>query len=163
MKHIIMLSLLVMAGFANAEQVYICTDANGKKQFQQRPCQENTKSEEKVFTADMVGTNMESLDFDEEDKNMEIRQLNRDISASRSRISGYQKSLRLELDALRSKKRYANNNLAGAQWEDSISNEMNAVSAKWDSMIRVEQSNLDNLRSQLADLKSELKESKATD
>lgn len=150
--------LFLMAAFgANASQVNICTDAEGKKTYQQMPCKDAVKAESKVYESTMIGTNMESLDFDGEDKKMQIRQLNRAISVSRGRISKHQTAMNREMAILRQKKQYANNNLAGAQWESSISNEMSAVGAKWDSMIRVEQSNLDRLREQVSSLESELK------
>lgn len=41
-----------------------------------------------------------------------------------------------ELAALRAKKAQANNNLAGAVWENSISEEMSAVVARYDVRIR---------------------------
>ena len=47
---------------------------------------------------------------------------------------------------LQRKKQYANNNLAGATWEQSISDEMSAVSQKYDALIRNDQSQIDLLR-----------------
>ena len=57
-----------------------------------------------------------------------------------------------ELSALRQKKSYANNNLAGAQWQTSISEEMSAVTAKYQTMIDAEKDRLAHLREQRAGL-----------
>ena len=65
-----------------------------------------------------------------------------------NKITQYQQQMHGELSALRNKKRFANNNLAGAQWETSISNEMQAVTTKYNSLISTEQRRLDAQRQQ---------------
>lgn len=47
---------------------------------------------------------------------------------------------------LRNKKSWANNNLAGAVWEQSISDEMQAVAAEYDMQIRKATKELDEVR-----------------
>lgn len=56
-----------------------------------------------------------------------------------------------ELDAIRNKKRYANNTLAGATWEQSLSTEMNAVTSRY---------NIENitLRNKIHQLDEQLKQ-----
>lgn len=49
---------------------------------------------------------------------------------------------------LRAKKTRANNNLAGATWEQSISDEMQAVAAEYDMKIRKASKELDELKMQ---------------
>ena len=59
-----------------------------------------------------------------------------------------------ELSRLKNKKNYANNNLAGAVWEDSISKEMEAVTQKY--LERIEYA-----KEQLAKKKAEREATKA--
>lgn len=51
-----------------------------------------------------------------------------------------------QLKALQSKKRAANNNLAGATWEGSISSEMTAIATRCDTRSRNLREELDALR-----------------
>ncbi|MDV7391114.1 hypothetical protein RZS08_07170, partial [Arthrospira platensis SPKY1] len=51
-----------------------------------------------------------------------------------------------EMASLSRKKQFASNNLAGATWEESISEEMNAVAQKYDALIRNDQSRIEQLR-----------------
>src|SRR5690554_3435232 len=76
-------------------------------------------------------------------------QLKRDLRRTENKITQYQQNMQRELAVLQGKKRSANNNLAGAQWETSISNEMQAVTTKYNSLISTEQSRLDAQRQQL--------------
>lgn len=148
MKKQLIALILVAPLFAGANEVHICTDANGKKSFQQMPCEADSQSEIKNYSLDNVGTNMGKLDYDEARADRENRQLQRDIRRSENKIIDYQNSMSRELSVLRQRQSKANNNLAGATYLDSISNEMSAVTARWDTMIRTEQSRLDSLRSQ---------------
>lgn len=56
-----------------------------------------------------------------------------------------------ELAALSQKKTHAANNLAGAQWESSISAEMSAVTEKSRTLNEADQDQIAELRSQIAD------------
>ena len=57
-----------------------------------------------------------------------------------------------ELAALRAKKAHANNNLAGAMWEQSISQEMSAVVARYDVRIRAIRGEIERLQGERARL-----------
>lgn len=59
-----------------------------------------------------------------------------------------------DLVALQRKKRLANNNLAGATWEDSISGEMQAIAARYRAGIEVEQAKIVDLRKRMSDMES---------
>lgn len=148
MKKLLIIAATLAASSSWASQVYVCTDKSGKKSFQQTPCAETHHAEVKTYDTGLIGTEMPAVDIEQGIKDRDLRKLDRDIRASEKRIADYQQSMNSELNILRSKKRHASNNLAGAQWEDSISSEMNAVTARWDSMIRTEQSRLENLRNQ---------------
>ena len=57
-----------------------------------------------------------------------------------------------ELDALKTKKKQANNNLAGATWEASISQEMLVVTQRYQMKATADQLKLEQLREQRARL-----------
>lgn len=57
-----------------------------------------------------------------------------------------------ELKALQNKKGFANNNLAGATWETSISSEMTAVATRCDTRNREVKDDLDALRKECEEL-----------
>jgi hypothetical protein len=65
-----------------------------------------------------------------------IREIESKIQRLRSRVLEEQDSMNREVAALRDQKQYANNNLAGATWQQSLSGEMSAVVARYDVRIR---------------------------
>ncbi len=75
-----------------------------------------------------------------------LREIGFEIADAERAIRNHNEGLDAELAALRNKKRYANNNLAGATWEQSISAEMQAVSHKYKTKISIEQGKIDRLR-----------------
>lgn len=64
------------------------------------------------------------------------RGLDNEIDFKERHIASLRSEMNAELDVLRSKKAMANNNLAGATWEQSISAEMSAVVSRYDARIR---------------------------
>src|SRR5690554_352584 len=143
-------SLSVVA--VHASQVYVCTNAEGKQSFQQLPCEGEVESEVRAIKpAELVGSVSPVSDrFYEETRDFNTQEkLKRDLRRTENKINQYQQNMQRELAALQGKKRSANNNLAGAQWETSISNEMQVVTTKYNSLISTEQSRLDAQRQQL--------------
>lgn len=84
-----------------------------------------------------------------------MSEITREISLMEGRVDNYRRAMDSEMNRLRNKKLYANNNLAGATWEQSISDEMNAVASKYDSMIRAAQNRIDQLRNEEDRLREE--------
>ena len=80
------------------------------------------------------------------ERERKLREIDLEIERLERRILDHRSTMRAELAALEQKKTYANNNLAGATWEQSISQEMNAVAQKYDSLIRSDQNQIDFLR-----------------
>lgn len=76
------------------------------------------------------------------DMQIEITKLKGDKARLQSRRD-------IEITKLRQSKLKANNNLAGAVWEDSLSKEMAAITAKYDTDIRAVDSEIDRLSKQL--------------
>lgn len=144
--------LVLSSGFSYAAQMHVCTDAAGNKSFQQMPCQNSAKAEVKnLEPAAMVGTVSPGSDqFYENARQFNTQeQLKREIRKSENKLKQYQAAMQNELAILKNKKRAANNNLAGAQWESSISTEMQAVTTKYNSLMTTEQAHLERYRQQL--------------
>lgn len=155
MKYLITLLLSLGAYTASAATVHVCTDADGKKSFQDKPCKQGLKAETKVMETD---PNLRST-YDPTAKTTAYQQmraennrlqLDRDIRRSENKILEHTRKMQSDLSALRNKKNRANNNLAGAEWENSISTEMQAVTSKYSTLITSEEARLANLRKQAA-------------
>lgn len=70
------------------------------------------------------------------------------IRAKQEEIAGLERLRDTELERLRAKKALANNNLAGAAYEQSISTEMQAVVAKYNGEIQAAREDLQQLQQQ---------------
>jgi len=153
MRCLLLSVLLFSTHTACAGSYYTCTDEQGKKSFQTMPCKNASSSarvEYSVKTPPSAEPKRYSIEGNELAQDLirsnRKRQLDRDIKKSENKISRYEQALEKELVALRKKKARAANNLAGAQWKTSISNEMSAVSDKYKTLITTEQSRLDLMR-----------------
>lgn len=139
---------------AHAQQMYKCT-VDGRTTFAEFPC---GKSAEKITVRPVAGdyapaplavaapagraaapTSDRHAQLDEMVRQRRIRELEYEIRDAENDMDA-------ELGALKGKKRYAGYGLAGATWEASISQEMQAVTAKWRGKI-------DALNGQLATLR----------
>ncbi|RYH41902.1 MAG: hypothetical protein EON54_17930 [Alcaligenaceae bacterium] len=79
---------------------------------------------------------------------------NRGIADARAAVQTHQNRCDAQQRELAAKKLNANNNLAGATWEQSISSEMQAAATICDSRGRDLKSNLDSLEKELRDLQA---------
>lgn len=82
-------------------------------------------------------------------------ELRADIENAQSNISLFRSQMEREMSMLRDRKNYSNNNLAGATWEQSISTEMQAVATSYETKIKIEQSKVRQIQSQLSDLEKQ--------
>ncbi|MGI2141920.1 hypothetical protein [Shewanella baltica] len=158
-KSLIILALVLTSGptfSANAE-VYKCAD--GK--YQADPCDENSrpvdlsgigsfiKSSDSISHSS-VGSNATSDKKKEISTYIEKQRIAREIT----RLEGDRKRVIAERDQrlrnLRESRQYANNNLAGATWEQSLAQEMTATAQEADTQV----SSIDR---QIEQLKDELK------
>lgn len=136
-----------LAGTAQAE-IYKCEGPNGI-QFSDKPC-EGTPSEE--VQVDYAEPTAEQRAMTEQTRAATGRMVEevdhqRAVRTLESRIARLKGERDDEIGALRRKKRYANNNLAGATWEQSISEEMKAVAQRYNADIQAARDRLDSLRS----------------
>jgi hypothetical protein len=79
------------------------------------------------------------------EKERAAREIDHKIKVVEQKLRTLEKSQAAELAALSRKKGYATNNLAGATWEASISQEQQAVMSKYESRMKNERSKLEML------------------
>ena len=137
--------------------VYKCEGPNGKLTFSDQPCQ-GAPSEE--VTVDYVKPSAEQrLDAaeaaashqrmaKERDQQQAERARQAQIASIQNSIDRLQAARDRELAALRLQKRTAANNLAGASYLQSISQEMEAVTQRYAADIRSARAELSRLRAQ---------------
>ncbi|MFO7593436.1 MAG: hypothetical protein R6X15_05255 [Pseudomonadota bacterium] len=148
-------AVILFTGTANAA-IYKC-QVDGKTVFSQTPCAADAEE----YQVDYIRQNAENAKAMTEQNErirestnaslteMEIRRLGREIKSEEANIRVLQKRRDGELAALRQKKSRANNNLAGAVWEQSISDEMNAVNKRYDAQISERQTNIQRMLDQV--------------
>ena len=149
--HKILPLLLLAAGMAQAG-VYKC-QVDGKTVYSQTPCAGNAqKIEIKVHEPSAEEQARAKARLEQWGKGLEINELKakrgailRNIALLRQRIANINQQMDQELNWLRQKKLRANNNLAGATWEQSISSEMQAVARKYQAQIDTTQRDIDRM------------------
>jgi hypothetical protein len=125
-----------LPAFSSAE-VFKCT-LNGSLVFSDKPCGDNAVVVEMKKTAPpasspVVTQDMSALTNLTHELALKRRkaELNKEIDNIMTEIAATTRLMDLELQLLREKKQYANNNLAGAAWEQSISQEMTAITERY--------------------------------
>lgn len=155
MKHWILLLAIISAPL-HAE-IYKCVTPQGKTTFSQHPCDDSaeiitlktTQPAQPVKSVSAYSSELEAIST-----RTDIRKLERRIDKLETRKRYLHRRMDAELGTLRTKKRLANNNLAGATWEASISSEMKAVSASYTTKIQSTQAQIDQAQRELEDLRS---------
>lgn len=166
----VMSALAAMLAISDALAINKCIGPNGRPVFQDAPCPEGRGGAIDVKPASGYGQTSHgpsaggSASGDATSKSSspqteaqrieaQIAQSQRQrrkqelevllVPAARGRVEQAMRDCESQLAALRSRKALANNNLAGATWENSISSEMIAVSTQCDTRTRTLQSELD--------------------
>ena len=146
-----------LSSFAASEQYHVCTDPEGRKTFTSQPCADDESAEVRTYRRSAGSSSSQRLSTDNpiyqqmkaDNRRAEILRAKKQ---HRNNIEAYSNKMSKELAVLRAKKARANNNLAGAAWESSISEEMNSVTTKYTTLIDVERDRLSDLDSELAGL-----------
>jgi hypothetical protein len=114
--------------------------------LQQMPCSPTGGGE--TFLITVHAAKEGGLRDSEKDYLLKLNQdgKSREIERHEQIITDYRAEMSRQMAALHDRKQFANNNLAGATWEQSLSGEMSAVAQKYDSLIRSEQIQIDQLR-----------------
>lgn len=161
MKRIFILSAVLLISPAWA--VNKCVNSAGEVVYQAAPCGGADKSSEVAIRKGPIPS-VQAPDEETEqlkakvgdmERERRIGEISRQIASLENQVSAYRGAMSDELARLRYKKEYAANNLAGATWERSISEEMSAVSQKYDSLIRDNQATIDRLHKDQERLRAE--------
>lgn len=155
MIRIALFTLALTALPLSAAEVYKCTDSKGRLTFSQMPCGKDAEKAT-IEAHDPIGSvTTDSAQLNALKASNRHRDLVRDIAAENDLITRYQRQMDNELETLRRKKRMANNNLAGAQWEQSISAEMSAVVERYNAKIAAANARIERLEREKASLQAD--------
>lgn len=163
-KAMMLFAVVALATGPVSAQVYKCTGPNGTTIFADAPCAVGAKPIV-VRPAAGAGSGVEDVPAEEggtktsaeenrsrlsERADLAVRRriLSNDIDRKEAEIKSKTREMEEKLEALRQKKRFARNNLAGATWEQSISEEMSAVTASYTTQ-------LEGMREEVARLRLE--------
>ncbi len=141
---------------APAAAVNKCVDDAGKVVYQSAPCPATAKGSEITLQKAPPAPVTSPADAEElqriqqtasaMERERRLKEIDREMGSAEGLIADYRQKMNSELSALQQKKQLANNNLAGATWEQSISAEMSAVTQKYDTLIRNQQTRIERLR-----------------
>lgn len=159
MKRHILAAAIMAAASLPAGAVYKCV-IDGRTTYSQEPCAPSAaeidttpaRGHAAPTEADKGGARTAAVAADLADAR-KLRDIGFDIDATERRIASLRDQMSRDLGAIRDRKRHASNNLSGAMWEQSLSTEMQATTARYQAEISVEQSRLDALRSEQTALK----------
>ncbi|HEY7772944.1 MAG TPA: DUF4124 domain-containing protein [Marinagarivorans sp.] len=145
-KVAVALSLLI-SGAATAD-IYRCKDAKGKLQFSDQPCGD-TAEKVVIEHAPTYSAEHDSDRWRTISNSNDTRDIERAINRHQRAIARYRSTMTSKLSELAMKKATAANNLAGANWELSLSKEMDVVENHYSSLIASEQNEIEFLRQRL--------------
>lgn len=154
MKNILVLFFLFWT-FPAFAQIYKCKK-DDTTVFSDKPCEQNAQKIEIKQPAAIDSFEQGRKDSEELKKKADFltrkRLISDEISRKESNVESLTKEMNNKLDELRQKKLLASNNLAGAMWEKSLSEEMNAVSASYSARIEGVRREIDRLTLQYNEL-----------
>lgn len=157
-----MTSCLILATAFSAlasANVYKC-DIEGVITYSQIPCNHDAQITE-YTTEQLSSTSQAQTNKSAEEAHTTMDRLSesikkRDLRIAINRLKSDKTRLQSQRDnkvaKLKSAKRSANNNLAGAVWEDSLSEEMAAIAVQYDTDVRAVDAEIDRLNDELKTL-----------
>jgi hypothetical protein len=161
------LAVLVALNFGPAWAQFKCTGPDGKVAFQQNPCapgDRGTQMDVKVAAppppaltsavAPAPSGNRLVKYTDQLARERKVREIEIQIQERQAAMAGRQAQLDADLATLRARKASANNNLAGATWEQSLSSEMQAITERHKAANDVELEGIKALRASLAEARA---------
>lgn len=152
MRPIIILAAILAAPMAQAE-IYKCK-VNGQTVFSQQPCGEHAvevkpkvsqPSAAAVAEQQAVNASVQAAASSME-RSRRMGQIERALADLDARIVQMEADRDWKIANLRFSRNYANNNLAGAAWQQSLAMEMGAVSAQYATSISSAQMEKQRLR-----------------
>lgn len=162
MRWLMILTAAVAVSGAQA-QVYKCSEG-GTTVFSDVPCAKGRGKEIAVRPATGAAPAAEAIDatpnsssnpkamLEQYEQARKLRAIDFEIEQIERDLERDPRKLDAELKALRNKKMWANNNLAGATWESSISQEMQAVTQRYETKAASDRARLEKLRGDRASL-----------
>lgn len=150
MKRVIILSALLVLPAVSTAAVYQCTGKSGQTVFSGQPCGDDAvKLDHKAAPA--LGGSMiteGSREFLKERKiDSSVNRIDKRIYQLELRKKLARKQLDADMDRWRSNQARANNNLAGATWENSLAHEAEVKQIRYDSEVGQLNVEIDRLRS----------------
>lgn len=152
------LILVLLFPFTSTAGIYKCV-VDGHTEFSQRPCGENAKeitvnTKKPSLSPRAPSQRAEEMNAvgDEFEQDRKRRNLEREQRVLLKDIDRFNSQRDRELKRLEAKKLLANNNSAGAAWEQSISTEMQSVNMKYDAKIQAAQIKLKAVSDKLSRL-----------
>lgn len=150
------LLFILLFGFSTVEAgtIYKCSDKWGKPIFSDKPCigEKGVEAKFEAKQPQRTGAAYSPEDtkrFTEIRRKRRVDKLKSNIKQYERDIRNYHRSMDSEIARLKREQRYANNNLAGAQYLTSLANEMQAISKKYDALITARSSNIDRSQKEL--------------
>lgn len=134
---------------------YKCIAPGGAVTFQQTACpaaQQQQALKIQSTVADVAAPRAKSNDerlLETMQRDRRLKELEHTVANIEADISNRNALMSNEMEAVRSRKALARNNLAGATWEQSLSTEMQAVASKYAAMNSVDIERLKVLRADL--------------
>jgi hypothetical protein len=141
------IALVFTVAATHAAAFYKCTDAHGQPVFSDKPC--GVDAEEVSIEAPPESGWVEPDDFSAVRASSEIRDSERDISYLEDRIERYENERDLKLDKLKQDTYRARNNLAGAQYRESLATEMQSVNSEYSAKIAADREKINRVQDRM--------------
>jgi hypothetical protein len=142
---VIALLLSVTAAQAAAEtKFYHCKDKWGQPVFSERPCGADAAAGS--VEAPPVSGSVAPEDMSKVSASNSLRDAERQVEYLEDRIDRYESERDRKLADLERRSNFANNNLAGAQYQESLATERQAVTAQYQSKIDADNEKIRRLR-----------------
>lgn len=142
----ILLTALMLGAQAQATEVYKCKDDKGHLVFSQRACAKDAEKVQ-VDVPAQTGTNFAGSDFSKFDAEKAKDDKEKAIANIYQRIANLRTERDNKIANLKHQQGYANNNLAGATYMQSLATEMQSVTDDYNARIEMEMKEIEQLRS----------------
>jgi hypothetical protein len=149
LKRAIVITFLLSAPALAETSFYQCKDKWGQPVFSQRPCGEDAIQGSVTPQAESGNESRDSATWDRISADNTIRDAERDIKYREDRIDRLERERDTKIAELKRRSGYANNNLAGAQFQESLATEMQSVNSQYQGKIESEQRTIDRIQAQM--------------
>lgn len=148
MRVVIALLLCVAAAQVAAEtKYYQCKDAKGHPVYSDKPCGADAIAGS--VEAPPASGSVDSVDFSAISASNTVREADRQVEYLEDRVERYKNERDRKLADLERRSSYASNNLAGAQYQESLATERQAVTAQYQSKIDADNGKVERLRNNI--------------